>query len=143
MLWKLFFAEASAASIIDTACTKTVCGEKWLKGYVDSLDDNDRKTIQAYESKRQVKFGDGNVVNSNKFVTVPAQIGNTHCKSEIELVPADIPLLLSKQSLKKAGTVLDMTKDTVEMFGQLVDLESTSSGHYCISITENWLIVDD
>ena len=50
-------------------------------------------------------------MNSNKIVTVPAPSRNTHYKIQTDLVPDDIPLLLSKHSLKKAGTVLHMTKD--------------------------------
>uniref|UniRef100_A0AAV2MPS7 Integrase catalytic domain-containing protein n=1 Tax=Knipowitschia caucasica TaxID=637954 RepID=A0AAV2MPS7_KNICA len=49
---------------------------------------------------------------------------------------ADIPLLLSKTSLKRAGTILDMENDRVVMFKQTVPLELTSSGHYCVDIRD-------
>jgi hypothetical protein len=41
---------------------------------------------------------------------------------------------LSKSSLKKANTVLDLKEDKVTMFDNPVELEFTSSGHYCINI---------
>lgn len=43
---------------------------------------------------------------------LPAKIGLTKCHIETEVVPVDVPLLLSKMSLKKAGTVLDMENDS-------------------------------
>lgn len=52
------------------------------------------------------------------------------------MVDADIPLLLSKTSLKKAGTILDMNSDKAVMFGNPVELQFTSTGHYCIDITD-------
>lgn len=51
---------------------------------------------------------------------------NTKCKIETEVVTANIPLLLSKTSLKRAGTVLDMESDSAVMFNQPVKLDFTS-----------------
>lgn len=50
------------------------------------------------------------------------------------MVECDIPLHLSKDSLKKANTVFDLTTDRATMFGEAVDLELTSSGHYCVGL---------
>ena len=63
-------------------------------------------------SNRAFKFGDGRIVHSTKRVKIPAKIGQTKCHIETEVVPTDIPLLLSKASLKKAGAVLDIKKMT-------------------------------
>ena len=46
---------------------------------------------------------------------------------------SDIPVLLSKSSLKKAGAVLDIRNDKAIMFNEPVCIEFTS-GHYCVSI---------
>ena len=48
-----------------------------------------------------------------------------------------LPLLLSKNSLKKAQTVLDMNSDIAQMFAQPVQLFQTSSGHYCVNLFNN------
>lgn len=132
---EVLVTESCGAAVIDTACTKTVCGENWLKQYVGTLKTCDKKKLIKQPSIKRFKFGDGNVVQSSQKVTIPAKIGDTQCNIETEVVRADIPLLLSKQSLKRAGTVLDMSKDKVTMFDQPVDLELTSSGHYCIDIS--------
>ena len=50
------------------------------------------------------------------------------------MVDSDIPLLLSKGAMKKAGMKIDMQDDTVTAFGNKEKLISTTSGHYCISL---------
>lgn len=133
---EIFLTESLGSAIIDTACTRTVCGEKWLENYIEDLDqDQVSHLVQTVTTScRPFRFGDGNVVHSNRKVKLPAKIGETKCYIETEVVQADIPLLLSKASLKKAGTVLDMENDRAVMFKQPVLLEFTSSGHYCVDI---------
>ena len=56
------------------------------------------------------------------------------CQIITELIKKDIPLLLSKASLKKAGACLDLKNDKALKFGQEIQLQLTSSGHYCVDI---------
>jgi len=59
-------------------------------------------------------------------------IGQTRCQIKTEVV--DIPLLLSKTSLKRTGAVLDIENDKDPMFKQPVKLELTSSIQFiCIA----------
>ena len=100
---EVFMVEAKVAAILDTAWTKTVCGQKWLDDYQNKIG----KDIQSTPSQKEFRFGDGKVIKSSQIVTIPACIGSTECKIMTEVVKADIPRLLSKSSLQKAGTVLD------------------------------------
>ncbi|XP_024125019.2 uncharacterized protein LOC112144625 [Oryzias melastigma] len=135
---EIFLTESQGSAIIDTACTRTVCGEKWLESYIKDLNRSQIHKMMQTESQscRPFRFGDGQVVYSNRKVKLPAKIGQTKCHIESEVVPADIPLLLSKMSLKRAGTVLDMENDRVVMFKEQIPLELTSSGHYCVDIRD-------
>ncbi|KAI7800935.1 hypothetical protein IRJ41_015697 [Triplophysa rosa] len=135
---EIFMTESLGSAIIDTACTRTVCGEKWLENYVDGLTQDQLKQLMQTEtpSCRPFRLGDGNLVYATRNVKLPAKIGLTKCQIETEVVKADIPLLLSKTSLKKAGTILDMEKDSAVMFKQSIPLELTSSGHYCVDIRD-------
>lgn len=76
------------------------------------------------------------MVHSIRKLKIPAKIRQIQCNIETEVVPAKIPLLLSKASIKRAGTVLDMENDHVVMFKQPVKLDFTSSGHYCVNIMD-------
>ena len=49
-----------------------------------------------------------------------------------------VPLLLSKSSLKKADTVLNIRDDKIKMFGQNVPVEFSFNGHYPIETTSNF-----
>ena len=136
---EIFITESMGSAIIDTACTRTVCGEKWLDSYMHCLSQEQTNKMMKTEtpSARPFRFGDGNLVYSARKVKLPAKIGHTKCHIETEVVNVDIPLLLSKSSLKKAGTVLDMENDRAVMFKQQIPLEFTSSGHYCVDIRDN------
>lgn len=135
---EIFMTESLGSAIIDTACTRTVCGEKWLENYVDGLTQDQVNQLMQTEtpSCRPFRFGDGNLVYSTRNVKLPAKIGMTKCHIETEVVKVDIPFLLSKTSLKKAGTILDMEKDSAVMFKQSIPLEFTSSRHYCVNIRD-------
>ena len=130
-------AEAAESAVVDTACTKTVGGLHWLYSYIDSLDEEQRKKVEIIESNTSFKFGDSRQVKSQKRARIPAQIGDTSCLIEMEIVKDNIPLLLSTISLKKAETVIDMKMDQAVMFGKEVYLYFSTSGHYCIDIQPN------
>ena len=120
--YEIFMVEALGSAVIDTACTRTVCGEKWLDSYVQGLDESKIQQVINMESSKPFKFGDGKVVHSTKKVKIPAKVGKTKCCIETEVVPSDIPLLLSKALLKRAGAVLDLENDTATMLKQQLAL---------------------
>ena len=80
------------------------------------------------------RFGDGRKVHSSISARIPIMIASTSCQIEVEIVKENIPLLLSKDSLKKAGTVLNMINDKAIMFGKDVPLHLSTNGHYAIDI---------
>ena len=127
--------ESKNSAIIDTACSRTVCGVKWLERYIDEMNKCGVEfKISESTSCKPFRFGDGNVVNSFKKVVIPAKIGSVSCGIESEVINQDIPLLLSKASLKKAGTVIDLQNDKVMMFNEPIELQFTSTGHYCVNL---------
>ena len=46
----------------------------------------------------------------------------------------DIPLLLSKEAMKKAKTQIDFQEDKINMFGKKVEIYFTSTGQYCFKL---------
>ena len=92
------------------------------------------KCFSTSASKKGFKFGDGSVVHLFKRVVIPVKIDNNDCNIDTEVVKSDIPLLLSKTSLKRAGTVSDLKKDKAMMFEEPFELEFTSSGHYYVKL---------
>ena len=54
---------------------------------------------------------------------------------DTDIVDSDVPLLLSRASMKRAAMQIDFKNDTIEVFGQKTDLVVTKSGHYTIPIS--------
>ena len=100
---------------------------------------NSAVSHKIIKSNTRFQFGDGRQVKSQKRARIPALIWDKSCLTEMEIVKQNIPLFLSKSSLKKAETVLDMKMDQGVMFGNtfFVNLYFSTSGHYCIDIQPN------
>ena len=77
------------------------------------------------------------VANYTLKATIPAQIAQTNCSFKVEITDADITLLLSKSSLQKADTVLDLKNDKVKMFNKDADFKLSSNGHYAVNTLPN------
>lgn len=44
---EIFLTESLGSAIIDTACTRTVCGGKWLESYVNDLSEGKKKLMET------------------------------------------------------------------------------------------------
>ena len=143
-----FLKETLNCAVLDCGCVKSVCGSKWFEIYGQTLSDNEQKSVSEENSYNCFRFGVGGpIYNSKRKVKFPAKIGNKDIFIEADVIDCDIPLLLSKESMKKAQTVIDFNNDNAVMLGQKIKLNFTQSGHYSIplcnfqeafvSITEN------
>lgn len=63
-------------AILDTGCTKTVCGEKWLDCYLDGLEEADRQLMEETTSESYFRFGDGERQKSLKNVQLSCRISS-------------------------------------------------------------------
>ena len=87
-------------------------------------------------------FGDGAEVSSLQEVQFPVVIGVKRVMIKANIVKNEIPLLLSKASMKKAQLNLNFDNDTADILGQNVKLQTTISGHYYIPLC-NTLLLDN
>ena len=101
---------------------------------IDTLTEKELELVKKQQSETKFKFGNGKVHQSNRKVSFPAEIGELNVIIESDVICNDLPLLLSRSSMKKAGTKLDFEHDKVIMFGITQDLLFTSNGHYCIPL---------
>ena len=76
------------------------------------------------------------MVKSIKRVNIPAVIGKQRITIDTNVVQEDIPLLLSKSSLKKAKSEINFYDNSIQMFGQKHNLIETQSGHYVLPLKE-------
>ena len=53
-----------------------------------------------------------------------------------DVISKELPLLLSKDDMKKANTKIDFTNDKINILRQEMDIRFTTSGHYSIPISK-------
>ena len=128
---EIFVAEASKSAVIDTACTKTVAGKQWFDNFKANLTKHSLDEIQYFPSSISFKFGDGRKVQSTMRVIFPVMLAGKYCKINTEIVDENIPLLLSKSSLKRCQTNINMCHDKASIFNKEIQLHQSTSGHYC------------
>ena len=126
--------DAPNCAVLDSACSSTVCGEYWLDSYIHSLDECDRKKVRQTVGEKIFKFGSGTRLKSKGEYHLPATFAGKNVTVITDVVESDIPLLLSRNAMKRAGVKLDLEKDSAKIFGKEVALNLTLSGHYCIPI---------
>ena len=54
---------------------------------------------------------------------------------DVDVVPCNIPLLMSKTSMKKAKMCLNFGDDSAVICGRKIKLTSTESGHYILPLS--------
>ena len=140
--YRIFTAESSVSAILDSGASSTVAGEAWFNGYYDGLSEDQQKTLVYEDSSSTYKFGSDQRFPSLFKVAIPAKIGNTQVKILTDVVKTTVPLLLSKDAMKKAGTKIDFVNDQVTMFGEKQMVKLTQSGHYAVALNETSNILD-
>ena len=80
------------------------------------------------------EFGDNKMIKSFLKKTISFNICSYLSKNYHWCCKKNIPLLLSKESMKKANTKIDFWQDKISIFGKIVDITCTSIGHYCIKV---------
>ena len=127
-------AEAQNCAVLDSACSSSVCGKEWLNNYLNSLNSDILNNVQRSSSDKIFRFGGGTRLHSEGSFILPATLAGKKVTIKTDVVDSDIPLLLSKDAMKKACMKLDLESDTAEIYGKKIHLNCTSSGHYCIPI---------
>ena len=59
-----------------------------------------------------------------------------------DAIGTDLPLLLSKSTMKKANVKIDFLNDTVSMLDQKVNIVFTLSGHYAVTTSKTNQLVE-
>jgi len=132
--------EANNSAVLDSACSSTVCGETWMENYVQSLSADKKELVRVDESDEKFRFGGGTVLKSTGVYTIPATLAGNKVFIKTDVVESHIPLLLSLDAMKKASVVLHTKEDKAEVMGNMVNLNLTSCGHYCLPLINDELV---
>ena len=74
----------------------------WIDGYINSVNEGDRKKIIQNIRERTFKFDGGSWLKSNTEYSLPASIARKEVTIKMDVVDSDIFLLLSQSAMKKA-----------------------------------------
>ncbi|CAH1238877.1 Hypp5656 [Branchiostoma lanceolatum] len=135
--------EASLCAVLDSACSSTVCGMSWMKKYLSVLDTKHYDYVKEEASTNVFKFGGGERLPSLGKFSIPAKMAGQDVMIVTDVVDSDIPLLLSLDAMKRADIVLHTREDRATIFGKSVNLNLTTSGHYCVSLVNQPIEVSE
>ena len=121
-------------AIVDTGCPHTVAGMVWFKSYADTLSHKDKSSVCMFKSSNKFRFGDGILHNSQYRVVIPIYVNQSKHKLSVDVVNCNIPLLLSRETLKRANAQIDIGSATMRFLGESVPLLISTSGHMCLQI---------
>ena len=91
-----FEVETLNCTVLDSGGTNIACGKACLDSYLNTLTEKDAQKVVEESCSNSFRFGDGNSKTSNKYMTVPARIGNEDIMIKTDVTNSDLPLLLSK-----------------------------------------------
>ena len=123
-----FISETLNSAVLDSGASATVCGLGWFNCFMQTLTDENKKNISIQPGTKTFKFGDGAKVKSIKKVMLPCVLAGVNVHIITDVVKAEIPLLLSRDAMKKAGTSLNFNDDTAVMLGRKIQLLSKVQG---------------
>ena len=127
--------ETTNKALLDTGASSTVCGRTWFTVYEESLTDKEKAEILSEDGVKSFKFGDGKAVTASEKKTIPITLCGNDILLEVHIVENDIPLLLSRESMKRMKLIIDMEADKVYMGKGEENLQITKSGHVVIPIS--------
>ena len=127
--------ECNGYAVLDSGCSNTVCGEEWMSMFIKRLSDGERQRMVIVPSDQSFTFGDGRTVISKRKVTMPCWMGGVPGMITTDVVDCNIPLLLSRKSMKNTGMILNFKKDELTVNNRPMRLRVTKSGHYALPIS--------
>ena len=132
-----FTAEALNCAALDTCCTSSVAGEKWMKLYIASLPEKYKVMVSGpNKGIKKFQFGNLGVLESVGQYIIPALIAGELDKLVVDVIKSDIPLLMSKGDMRKRGMILDLPENKVVFKGKnrSEELGITSAGHFILHL---------
>ena len=136
-----FLGELLNMCILDSGCTQTVCGKDWLEIFKQTLPSHVSTKLILEKSERVFRFGDGESVRSIGKIVIPIYLQGIKkaVGLETDVVNKELPLLLSRSSMRKANTIIAFNnkgEEVVTMFSKRQYVQNTSSGHLCIPVVK-------
>ena len=119
---------------LNTCCTKTVTGTKWLEDYIDNLSDSYRRMVKPGRTNTEFKIGNEEVTPAYRAFIIPVMIYGKLTTLRVEVLNANLPLIISGQTMKKMGVIIDYPHDELTIFGLTKSMIRSPAGHPIIRV---------
>ena len=130
-----FTSEALNKAALDTGCTSTVTGRKWLDIYREALPEESRKLLKGpYFTNSFFRCANNITMKSKGRYRVPVKVGKAWTSVWTEVVDIDIPMLMSLPQMRQFGMVIDTVECTAKVLGRTVELGTSQKGHYLMDL---------
>ena len=127
-------AECHQVALLDSACSKNVVGEEWIREYVSNLSEEDKELLKVSDARSKYSFGGSDPIAAADAVRVPCIIAGKKTFLWADVVNRNIPFLISKEEMAKRGFKLDLGTSTIEVDGEVIPVITTESGLIGISL---------
>ena len=104
--------ETNGMAILDTGASRSVIGDANLPKLLDQLPKKVRSCVKEQASRVAFRFGNNQIEHSYKQVHIPIDTHKIRMWLVVEVVPKGAPFLLSIQTMKRLGTVIDLEKNS-------------------------------
>ena len=126
--------ESLGKGLLDCGCTRTVAGSTWMNEFLHTLPQDEAEKVKHSDSDAKFRFGDGAEYKSSKELIIPVVIAGKHQFMKVDVVPCEIPLLISVGSMKRMNMTLDCGNDIAYVYGKRIELSCTTSDYYCLPV---------
>jgi hypothetical protein len=121
------------AVVSDLGCPTAVVGQNFVDAYSKLHGE-----LKSFPGSRPFGFGAGGSVRSTHIVDLPLRMGDSLGVLQMHVIPGDLPPLMSKAAMKRAGCIIDTVQDIITgtVRGQAFkkELIESSTGHYLIPL---------
>ena len=88
-------------ALADSGCERGCSGPEAYEAYLESLSEEDRKLVKEFPGSARFKFGGDGIFTSQKEVIVPFYIAGNRKFLRMDVVQADVPILLGLPAMKQ------------------------------------------
>ena len=125
-------------AILDTGASRSVIGQDIVPSMLKELPQHVRDSIKECPSRVGFRFGNNQIEYSFKQLQIPIQASGKRIWLLIEVVPKATPFLLSIQTMKYLGAVIDLEKQTcyLKTLQRSLEMHESKNGLFLIRIQD-------
>ena len=104
--------EAVNSGVLDCGSPTNVAGKTWVETFIESLDEDQQKSVKFTDSTASYRFGPNSTVYKSMYkVTLPCKLVGKPVDISMDVVDCSIPLWFGKEATEKAGMILNTRSD--------------------------------